>query len=174
MAKEEQAAAEPPKGKGKKMLIIILAAVLLVVLAGGGAAVYLLSKPAAEKKAKHGGEATDEAADEGEHADESHPPIYEKLDSFTVNLAEGESYLQVEINLKVADAHVGEKLKQHMPELKDGILRLLSSQKSEELATVEGKDKLANDVQKTVNDILGIKKASKGVQKVLFPAFIIQ
>lgn len=179
MAKEEAAApAEAAPGKSKKTLIIILAAVLLVVLAGGGAAVYLLSsKPAAEKQAKHGDEAADEEGgdEEEEHEDEEeHPPLYEKLESFTVNLADGESYLQIEINLKVAGPEVAEKIKQRMPEIKDGVLRLLSSQSAEELGTTEGKDKLAKAVQKTVNEILGVKKASKGVQKVLFPAFIIQ
>lgn len=176
MAKEEAAAAEQPKGGGKKkLLIIILAVVLLVVLAGGGAAVYLLtSKPAAEKQAKHGDEEAAAEEDGEEEGGEEHPPIYEKLESFTVNLADGETYLQIEINLKVKDAMVAEKVKQRMPEIKDGVLRLLSSQNAEELATVEGKDKLAAEIQKVVNEILEIKKASKGVQKVLFPAFIIQ
>lgn len=167
MAKEEteEAVVEQPKGKGKKFLIIIISVVLLLVLVGGGAAVYLLtSTPAAEQHDSH----------EEEAAKDDHPPIYEKLDSFTTRLADGESYLQCEINLKVADAKVQEKIKVYMPEIKDGILRLLASQNADELATVEGKDKLAQDVQKTVNDILGVKAASAGVQKVLFPAFIIQ
>ncbi|MFZ5482794.1 MAG: flagellar basal body-associated protein FliL [Pseudomonadota bacterium] len=170
MAKAEEAAPEAPKGKSKKLLIIILAVVLLVVLAGGGAAVYLLtSKPAAEQVEGEEGE------DEEAHAEEEeHPPVYEKLDAFTVNLADGETYLQVEINLKLADAKLSEKLKARMPEVKDAVLRLLSSQSPEELATVEGKDKLAGEVQKSVNEVLGVKKASKGVEKVLFPAFIIQ
>jgi flagellar FliL protein len=165
--KEKEAAVEveqPPKGK--KKLFIILAVVLLVVLgAAGGAAYLLLSTPAEEGQAKHG---------EEEAAGEEHPPVYEKLDSFTTRLADGESYLQCEINLKLADAKLQEKIKVYMPEIKDGILRLLASQNADELATVEGKDKLALEVQKTVNDILGVKKASEGVLKVLFPAFIIQ
>jgi flagellar FliL protein len=176
MAKEEAAApAEAAPGKSKKMLIIILASVLLVVLAGGGAAVYLLtSKPAAEKQAKSGDVAAEEGDEEEAGGEDEKPPHYEKLESFTVNLADGESYLQVEINLKVAGPEVSDKLKERMPEVKDGVLRLLSSQSAEELGTMEGKDKLATEVQKNVNEILGIKKASKGVQKVLFPAFIIQ
>jgi len=168
MAKAEEAVAvEPPKGKGKKMLIIILAVVLLVVLAGGGAAVYLLtSKPAAEQDAKHG--------DEEASAEDEHPPVYEKLEAFTVNLADGESYLQVEIHLMVADAKIQEKLKLHMPEVRDTTIRLLSSKSAEELAVPEGKDKLAGDVQKQINDILQVEKPTKGVKKVLFNAFIIQ
>lgn len=173
MAKEEAAAeAAPPKGKGKKMLFIILAVVGVLVLAGGGAAVYFLtSKPAAENQAKHGEEAD---AEEHEGDGEEHPPIYEKLESFTVNLMDGETYLQVEIHLLVADAQVQEKLKQRMPEIRDGIIRLLSGKSAEELSVPEGKAALATDVQKQVNSLLGVKKSSKGVKKVLFNAFIIQ
>lgn len=164
MAKEETVAAEPeqPKGKGKKklLIIIVLAVVVLSVLAV--VAVLLLSpKP----DAKHGAEVA---------AEEEHPPIYEKLESFTVNLADGETYLQVEIHLQVADPTVQEKLKQHMPEVRDAIIRLLSSKNAEELSVLEGKDKLAGDVQKQLNDILRAESAAKGVKKVLFNAFIIQ
>lgn len=166
MAKEEAAAVEVEqpkvKGGGKKMLLIIVAVVLLVAAT---VVALLLFMPSEETDAKHEAEVA---------VEDEHPPVYEKLDSFTVNLADGESYLQVEINLKIADATVGEKIKLHMPEIKDGILRLLSSQSAEELATVEGKDRLANAVQKVVNETLGIKTASSGVLKVLFPAFIIQ
>jgi flagellar FliL protein len=165
---------EAPKKKGKLLIIII--AVLAIVLIGGGVGAYLLlSKPATEKKAKadHGDEeaATDEE-DDGEGHDE-HPPVYEKLETFTVNLADQESYLQTEVQLLLADPKVQEKIKMHMPEVRDALIRLLSSKTAEELAQVEGKVKLATEVQKAVNDVLGVKK-SKGVKKVLFAAFIIQ
>lgn len=152
---------QPPKGKKKFFIILVLVLVLVMAL-GGGAAFLLMSNPDSEN--------SPQAAEEVDEV----PPIYEKLDSFTTRLADGESYLQCEINLKVADSKVQERINVYMPEIKDGILRLLASQHADELATVEGKDKLALDVQKTVNDILGIKTAATGVQKVLFPAFIIQ
>ncbi len=175
MAKEpaasEQAPAEDaqPKPKGKKMLVIIVAVVAFVVLAGGGVAVWLLtSKPHAEQKAGNG--VDEEEAKE----DEAAPPVYEKLDQFTVNLADGESYLQVEIHLLIADAKVAEKLKLRMPEVRDDIIRLLSSMTAEDLSVLEGKDTLADEIQAKVNKLLGVKRASQGVKKVLFNAFIIQ
>lgn len=169
MAKEEAAAPEGAAApKKKKTLLIIIIAVAVVLLVGGGTLAYLLmSPPAAEKPAK-----------EGEHAEEAHeeehPPIYEKLETFTVNLADGETYLQVEISLKVADAEVQEKLKAHMPEVRDAMLRLLSSKSPEELSEVAGKDKLSDDIQKQMNQVIGMKQAKTGVQGVLFTAFIIQ
>ncbi len=168
---------EAPKKKGK-LLIIILAVVMVVLIGGGAGAYLLLSKPSADKKAKadHGDEeevAADAEEDEDAGHDDDHPPVYEKLETFTVNLAD-ESYLQTEIQLMVADAKVQAKIKSRMPEVRDSLIRLLSSKTSEELSQVEGKAKLAEEVQKSVNDVLGVRKKSKGVKKVLFAAFIIQ
>lgn len=163
MAKEEEAAApEQPKGKGKKMLIIIVAAVVVVAVT---AVALLLFMPKKGAEGEHEAEVA---------AEEEHPPVYEKLEAFTVNLADGETYLQVEVNLMLADAKIQEKIKQRLPEVRNDIIRLLSSKEPEELATLEGKDKLAADIQKALNDILGAKKANEGVKKVLFNAFIIQ
>lgn len=180
MAKEEAAAeVEVPKKKGK-MMIIILAVVGVLVIGGGVGAYLLLSKPAVEKKAAHGDE---EAAADGEHEgdgegedghEDEHPPVYVKLEAFTVNLADQESMLQVEMQLLVADAKVSEKMTARLPEVRDALLRLLSSKTAEELSQLDGKAKLALEIQKAVNETLGIKKKSKGVKKVLFGAFIIQ
>lgn len=175
MAKEEPAAeAVAPKKKGK-MLIIILAVVGVLVIGGGVGAYLLLSKPAAENAAANGEEAEGEGAAEGEEGEgDSHAPIYVKLETFTVNLADQESYLQTEIQLLVADAKVGEKMTARLPEVRDAMIRLLSSKTADELAQQEGKDKLAGEIQKQINDVLGIKGKLKGVKKVLFGAFIIQ
>lgn len=162
MAKEEAAPeAAAPKSK-KKLVIIIIAALLALVVAGGAAFFLLAPKPDAEH------------AEAEEAHEESAPPVYEKLETFTVNLADGETFLQVEISLSVADVAVQSKLKLHMPEVRDSLLRLLSSKSAEELATLEGKDKLAGEVLGHVNEILGAKKPDQGVKKVLFNAFIIQ
>jgi flagellar FliL protein len=183
MAKEEVAAAgeEVPKKKGK-MMIIIIAVVAVLVIGGGVGAFLLLQKPAVEKKAKH---ATDDAAaedehgdaadeEEDDHAEDEHPPIYVKLEAFTVNLADQESMLQTEMQLLVADAKVSEKLTARLPEVRNALLILLSSKTPDDLSQPDGKTKLALEIQKSINDTLGIKKKSKGVKKVLFGAFIIQ
>jgi flagellar FliL protein len=167
MAKEEvpEAAVEVPKRKGK-LLIIIIAVVAVLVIGGGVGAYFLMSKPAAEEGAKQ----------EEEHADEEHPPIYEKLESFTVNLADQQYYLQVEeMTLLVENPEVQEKIKTRLPEVRDALFRLLSSKTAEELFDKEGKDKLAEEIRKEVNGILHIKGDAPGVKKVLFPKnFILQ
>lgn len=169
MAKEEvpEAVVEPPKRKGK-LLIIIIAVVAVLAIGGGLGAYLLMSKPDAEENAKQG--------EDEEHAEEEHPPVYEKLESFTVNLADQQYYLQIEeMTLLVDDAEVQEKIKTRLPEVRDALFRLLSSKTAEELFNKEGKDQLAEEIRKEVNDILRFKGDSKGVQKVLFPKnFILQ
>ncbi|MEW5771742.1 MAG: flagellar basal body-associated FliL family protein [Pseudomonadota bacterium] len=177
MSKEEAPAeGEAPKKKGK-LLIIIGIVVGVVVLAAGGIAAWLLTS-APDKSKKDKGDEEAAADEEGGHGDgqdgEEHPPVYEKLEQFTVNLADQETYLQTEIQLLVADPAVQEKLKQRMPEVRDALIRLLSSKTPEELSQPDGKTKLADEVQEELNGLLGAKKASKGVKKVLFGAFIIQ
>jgi flagellar FliL protein len=164
------AKAETPAEQGgnaaagkKKLLIIIVAAVVLVLVAGGAALLLLGGKPAAQSEEEEQVEQVEEKM-----------PIYERLETFTVNLADQESYLQVEISLKLADVKVQEQLKQRMPEVRDVLLRVLSSKTAEELMTPEGKAELAKEVRKEVNGVIGAKKADKGVKDVLFTSFIIQ
>ena len=146
--------------KPKKKPILLIVIVLLVLLAGGGGAAWYFTQgkaahPAKEEKAKVA------------------PPVFEKLDSFTVNLAGGERFLQVEMSLKIPDAKVSEEIKLRMPEIRDAILRLLSSKQAEELSSVEGKSKLSEEIKKQTNQVLG-KSSQEGVIAVLFLSFIIQ
>ena len=194
MAKEEAAAeaTEKPSGGSNKKFLIIVVAIVVMVLAAGGAALYVLMAPTAAEKqaqaAKGGGHAKEDAGhdeeggskkrdeeeeEEDDGGDDEKPPVYEKLDTFTVNLADRESLLQVEIHLLMADAAIQGKLKERMPEVRNDILHVLSAKMPDELGTNEGKDALAKEIQKIVNELLG-KKKSKGVKKVLFNSFILQ
>ncbi len=167
MAKEEVAAeaAAPKKKSGK--LMIILGAVVLVVVVAVVVVVLLMSGPK-----KGDGEEGDEVAEEV--VDDKTPPIYERLEAFTLNLADQQTYLQIEIQLMVADAGVQQKLKLRMPEVRDAMIRLLSSKMPEELSQQEGKNALADEIASQLNGLLGVKQASAGVKKVLFGSFIIQ
>lgn len=173
------AATEAPPKKGKKLLIIVLALVVVVLIAVAGVVVLLINK-------NKGGEAAHEEA-KSSHVDLSHPPTFVPLDSFTVNLApdEGSHYLQVMIVFQVPDAHMGESLKGFMPEIRHRINLLLSSKLPSQLATIEGREGLADEIREEANAALGYeppKRAKHGeqdwedapVQAVLFNSLIIQ
>lgn len=132
-------------GKKKGVLLIVgIAAVTLVL--GGGAAWFLLSgKPDAPAQVKT-------------KPQDDHPPIFASLDPFVVNLAgEEEHYLQVGINLKVADAKVTEQIKARLPEVRNAVLLLLSSKHPEELGSLEGKNRLRHEIRAAVNEPLGVR-----------------
>jgi len=166
MAKDkDKPAAEVVEGapkKGKRKLLIIIAAVVLLG-GGGGAAWYFL----------HAKKAGDEH--QVKHEDPAKPPVFVKLEAFTVNLtAEGEEhYLQTDIELKVVDAKVSDNIKAHMPEIRNNVLLLLSSKTASALSSMEGKQKLSNEVKEQVNKVLHAKDAD-GVSGVFFTSFVIQ
>ena len=139
---EGEGEAQQPKKKGKLPLILALVAVLAV--GGGGAAWFFLSKG-------KGAEAPHEAK-----AEPLKPPVFVQIENFTVNLtAEGaEQYLQVSATLKVLDAHAGDAVKLYMPEVRHRILLLLSAKKGSEINSVEGRERLAEEIRVTTNNIL--------------------
>ena len=184
-AKAEATEGEAPAKGGKKKMIIIIVAVLILAIAGG-AAFMMMGK----KKHAADGEEEEPASHEPPKVkvDPSKPPVFVPLEQFTVNLApdEGEHFLQATMVLLVADSHVGDSLKLYMPELKHRMIMLLSSKKPSTLATVEGREDLADEIKDEANDVLGYapnpKKKNKRsrpeddgpVLAVLFNQFIVQ
>lgn len=141
--KEDVAEGEelPPKKKGKLPLLIGL---LVVLIVAGGAGWYFFSKKSA-------------VTEEPVKVVKPKPPVFVPLDPFTVNLAasaQGEQYLQVAATLKVLDPPSADALKQYMPEMRHRILTLLASKNPAELASGEGRERLAEEMRQTANNIL--------------------
>lgn len=198
-AKPAESEAQAPAPKSKKKLIIIVA-VLVVLLVVGGAAAYFLMKPAHPAKS----DKTDEEA-VAESTDAKLPPKYVEIGTFTANLMteDADRVVQVAISLKVTKPELEEKIKAVTPEIQNSINLLLQSKYPSQLATVEGKQKLANEILAQIEFILGLRKSApdihsvkpgdgtetvtpaksgvkedslgkKGVASVLFTSFIIQ
>lgn len=150
--------ADAPAKKSPKLLILIVLAVVL--LAGGGAAAWFFLKAPAPS-----GEAA---------APVPKTPVFLALDTFTVNLADGERYLQTDITLQFFDPKQIELMKLHMPRVRSRLITLLSSQTADTLMTEADKARLAKAILDTVNTPLdGGKKPQEAVD-VLFTSFVIQ
>jgi flagellar FliL protein len=183
MAKEEkpaEGATEAAPKKSKKLLIIIIAVVLLVLIAGGAAAFFMLKK---SSDPAEGEEVAVEKESAKKKGGKEVVPVYIPMEPFTVNLVPetGDQYLQVTINVEAEDAAVGEKLKIHMPKLRNKIMLILSSKKPSELAPREGKEQLAEEIKESINTVIGPSEPVKGkqaaedpIKEVLFTSFIIQ
>ena len=146
-APAEAVAPAAPSKKKRKLLLIIIAAVVLLAGAGAGAWFFLV----------------DGAADEqGESKPPSKPAVFLPLDQFTVNLQpeDGQQFLQVSMTLKVADQTVADAIKAQMPEVRSRVLLLLSSKKPSQLISLEGKNKLAEEITREVEAPLPADKGT--------------
>lgn len=148
-------------------MIIIIAVVLLAAI-GGGAAWFMM---------RGGDEAHAEGGAKKAHKPAKNvPPEYVQLESFTVNLQpeNGDQYLQVQLTLQVAGSEQAELFKANMAKVRSRVLLLLSSKKASEINTVEGKNKLAEEIVETLKKPFVDKGEEQEVSEVLFTSFIIQ
>ena len=162
------AGGEAPKG-GKKKLIIIGAAVAVLLAGGGGGAFYMMKKKAADEAAAaeaEGGEESDAHAKPAKKGPPAHekkkdehagPPAFVPLDPFTVNLTDRDvnHFAQIGINLQVDDPKVAEEMKGYMPAIRNSILLILSHKSSDQLLSLEGKEKLAEEIKRDAARAMG-------------------
>ena len=147
--------AKAEKKSGKARLVIIIVAVLLVGGAGGAAAWYygnLHATPGPKI------------------------PVFLSLETFTVNLEpeNSDQHLQTNLTLKVGDNEAVSRIKLHMPEVRNRVLLLLSSKTASQIATVEGKKKLATELLAEINQPFEEGAGGQAVESVLFTSFVIQ
>jgi flagellar FliL protein len=192
---KDGAAAAPKKGKGK--LLIIIGVALTLLLGGGGVAAYfMLGKKKPDVAHVEDEDTADEAegAGDGEEkkAEEKkakpvkvkkakkkkkdHAPVFVELDMFTANLKDTEEdrFIQVKLVAEVRDAPSGEMLKTMMPAVRNEVLLLLGSKESKDIASREGKERLAGEIVAAANHTLEGTPAANGVEGVNFTHIIVQ
>jgi len=98
-------------------------------------------------------------------------PIY-KLDPFIVNIMgkEGERFLKVEMCFELENEGLKEELNERLPQIRDILIKLLSSKKVEEVSTLIGKEELQREIISKINRIL----ISGKIKNVYFTDFVMQ
>lgn len=182
MAASGAAAGDQPPAKSKKKIVVIVLAVVALLVAVAGA-LLVLNKPK-----------DDEDIDSKTAA--VAVPTFLPLENLVVNLADpgGDRFIQLGITLELRDEKVAERVKQYMPSIRDGILRLVSQHTADDLLGREGKEQLALAIRKEVGRPLGgerrraraqddddeyeddlpPRRPVEPVRRVLFSSFIIQ
>ena len=177
--KKEEGDKKPEGKKGgppMKWLIIGVAAVL--ILGGGG--FFFLKRGHSEEKEEAKEEHSTPKKEPGSEKPHEKPreksaekpgPIFD-LDPFTVNLADHPEirYLKMTIKLELTDASLADKVTEHMAQIRDSLLILLSSKEYAEIRTMEGKMELRDEILRRLNSILGEKK----VKAVYFTDLVAQ
>jgi flagellar FliL protein len=154
----------------------------VVLLAGGGGAAYFLMMKKNADAEEHGDGKGKGKAKAKKGAEKKGPPVFAPLEPFTINLNDPgrEHYLQIGLTFEVAAADVAEELKVSMPLIRSRILLLLTSKTADELATAEGKGKLAGELVALARAALanshapGAQNDENGIADVHFSSFIIQ
>ena len=151
--KEEQ----EEKPKKSKLKLIIIGVVVLLLGAGGFFGYSKFKKN-----------------DEEDVTKENLVTIIIPLKSFVVNLYDkkgiGKRYLKITMEVEVLGEEDKLKVENHMAQMRDTVLILLSSQTLKDINTMEGKLELKHAILLRMNQILG----NKTVQKIYFTEFVVQ
>ncbi|MDR1311448.1 MAG: flagellar basal body-associated protein FliL [Burkholderiaceae bacterium] len=167
MATKKDAPATPAGEKKSKKTLVILVVLILVLLGAAGGGWFYWQKM---RSGSEGGAAADAKKKKKDSV-----PVYSTLEAFTVNLqSEEHQLLQAVVVLHLSSKEEEDRLKLHMPLVRNRILLLLSSKKPEEITTVEGKKKLAQEVMEQVKIPLVSNDSPLEVRDVFFTQFIIQ
>lgn len=141
---EAEAEGEEQQPKKKSKLPLIIGLVVLLAAGGGGAWFFMFKDKGADPAAQQA------------KPQPLKPPVFVPLDAFTVNLSveQGDQYLQVAATLKVLDQSAADAVKQYMPEVRHRMLVLLSGKKAMDIVSGEGRERLAEEIRQTANNIL--------------------
>lgn len=101
------------------------------------------------------------------------PPLFLKLDTYTVNL-QGGSVLQTEVHVQVADEKGKERVTHYLPRISSQVNLLLRGKRPDELTTAEGTKRLMSEIKAAINQVLEARDDAEGVQSVEFKTFIVQ
>jgi flagellar FliL protein len=154
-----EASAEQPKPKGKKKIILLALVGLLLTLGGLGAYIFLGDEPPVGKEAQASPQISKDR-------------VFMTLEPFLVNLADKETrrYLKLKVELEVENEKALKELEKSLPRLRDSIIMLLSSKTYLDLASVEGKQQLKQELKKRVTALPGGNK----VGDLFFTEFVAQ
>ena len=94
------------------------------------------------------------------------------LETFIVNLADEERsrYLRITMDLELVEATDSEKLNQRLPQIRDRILMILPSRRFEEIASMEGKTALRDEIINKLNNLF----PQAVITNIFFTEFVVQ
>ena len=179
----EEGSGAAAKGKKSNLLLIILLVVttLLLVAVSISATLYFTgamnheaATQAGTADAK-GGEGGHGGDGEGEHAKSD--PVYVELgDPLVVNFVENNQirYLQVQMEVMTRDPAMPDKIKQHMPLIRNNLLMMLSDLDYATISSFSGKQKIRAEALAEVQNIMQEETGDPVVEELYFTSFVMQ
>jgi flagellar FliL protein len=151
----------------KKIIIFAVAGIVLIG-AGIGGAIFFLKSPEMPEG--------EEMAEE-EMMPEVKEAIYEDIHpAFTVNFTDDskKKFMQVYMVAKFYDMEARDQFKMHMPVIRNNLLLLMSGKNSDELSTVESKEKLRKDALMTAQKVMKEIYGKDLVEDIYFTKLVMQ
>jgi len=149
-------------------LIFLVVAVLLVLTIGLAAGIFMMWHKLSALSTQANMAATSET---GKAQAAALGPLY-SLDTFIVNLADdGRSrYLRVTMDLELAESADAGKLTERLPQVRDSILMILPSKQFDDIAGMEGKIALRDEILAKLNSLF----VNDVVTNIFFTEFVVQ
>ncbi len=170
MAKKDALPVEEEKKKGGKVKWVVLLLVLLLLAGGGGAAYWFLMGPGAVSEDDPLEQEGDQAA--RQEARTEFVPEIVTLDPFVVNLADplGRRFLRMTLDVEVLNRAAIADVQRNNSRIRDAVILLLAGKSFTDLASMEGKITLKNQIVERLNQIVGGGR----VTNVYFTEFVVQ
>lgn len=152
---------------GSKKLLWVMIILVLLSSAGAAAAIYMVID-------QRGGDTVEGGT---QQIAERQPPIFMRIEPFTVNLADdryGSRLLYTGVTLRVGNDLSQQILEEHMPQVRSRLLMLLSGKQASDLTSPEGKEDLAQAIINRLNVPLTENQPPLDLREVLFTEFIVQ
>jgi len=147
-------------------LFIVVGGLLLVILGAGGVFAWMkFSSPSTSDKATS-------AHQEDAKVQEEALGVMVDMAPFIVNLADAGTprYLKVAMKLEINDKEAVTRFNDRIPQIRDSLLLLLSSQEAEKMRGMQGKLLLKEQIFERVSMVVG----EGSVQSVYFTDFVVQ
>ena len=191
----------PTKKKGGKLKKIVILLVLVLLIGGGGAAGGLYAMTGSvfggggDHTAEEEGpeqpelvvrEGVSESAAEAARERAARPnaspdaqvfqSTYVPLEgNFTSNLRGGAAFVQIGLGVSTYYGEpVAERIHTHDMAIRSAILLTLSEQDPIFITTLEGKERLKQDLRNTINNVLTNREGFGGIDDVYFTSFVTQ
>ena len=133
-----------------------------------------MAAPADNSMAKSTGAKTKE--DKNKHKEPKVAVFYKFDPPFVVNIQSQSNnrFLQLTLEAMTYDKAVTTDIDQYMPIIRNNILLLLSSLTYEQVSTLDGKQKLREDILKEIQKVLKDKIGKPGVEDVYLTSIVMQ
>ena len=167
-AKDEQKETIEKKSGGSKKKIFIIGGIVVLAIVAGVVVFFLMRGNGEGGEGSEEGEKTHEASAEKK----ANTKAMFSLDPLIVNIHDGPElrYLKIRLEFELKSAEAKEEIAPLLPPIQDSILMILSGKQMGDITTIEGKNKLKEEIMANVNKIVPPGK----ITRVYFTDFVVQ